>query len=99
MDSLTFIIPAYNDEGTIETVVRKTVDVGSKLRIPFTLLVINDASRDSTGHILKKLESRYENLRLITHTINAGYGPTIKELYQKAPGTWLFSIPGDYQIE
>src|SRR5450759_3838344 len=99
MDSLTFIIPAYNDEGTIETVVTKAVHVGKKLRIPFTLFVINDASQDSTGHILERLTSRYKNLRVITHTKNAGYGKTIKELYQKAASRWLFSIPGDYQID
>ena len=99
MESLTFIIPAYNDETTIETVIDKTADVGKKLRIPFDILVINDASRDSTGHILKKLERRYAHLRVITHTKNAGYGQTIKELYQKATHTWLFSLPGDYQID
>lgn len=99
MDSLTFIIPAYNDEGTIETVVKKTVDVGKKLHIPFDILVINDASSDSTGSILKKISKKYVNLHVITHTQNAGYGATIKELYQKARNTWLFSVPGDYQIE
>lgn len=99
MESLTFIIPAYNDEETIETVVKKTVDVGKKLQIPFDILIINDASFDSTGVILKKLSKKYANLHIITHAKNAGYGRTIKELYRKAASAWLFSIPGDYQIE
>lgn len=99
MDSLTFIIPAYNDETTISPVVEKTVNVGKKLQIPFDILVINDASEDSTGLILNKLAKRYTNLRIITHTRNAGYGQTIKELYQKTRATWLFSLPGDYQID
>jgi dolichol-phosphate mannosyltransferase len=98
MESLTFIIPAYNNEATIETVIDKTTDVGKKLRIPFTIEVIDDASFDATGYILRKLTRRIPNLHVITHTKNTGYGQTIKELYQKASHTWLFSIPGDYQI-
>jgi glycosyltransferase involved in cell wall biosynthesis len=99
MDSLTFVIPAYNDEATIETVIEKTIGVGTRLGVPFDILVTNDASSDSTGSILTRISKKYTNLRIITHTKNAGYGATIKELYQKARHTWLFSLPGDYQIE
>ncbi len=99
MDSLTFIIPAYNDEATIETVVTKAVGVGTHLGVSFDILVINDASGDNTGGILSDLTKRIRNLSVITHTKNAGYGRTIKELYQKARNIWLFSVPGDYQIE
>jgi dolichol-phosphate mannosyltransferase len=99
MESLTFIIPAYNDAATIETVVRKTIDMGKRLHIPFDVLVTNDASTDGTASVLSRLTSRMPHLTVITHAANAGYGQTIKELYQKARHTWLFSIPGDYQIE
>lgn len=98
-DSLTFIIPAYNDAATIKTVVEKTVTAGKNLRIPFTVLVINDASTDSTGKILTELKNRFKKLSVITHSGNAGYGGTIRELYKKARTAWLFSLPGDYQIE
>lgn len=99
MASLTFIIPAFNDEVTIETVIRKAVDTGKLLGIPFNILVINDASTDETKKILLGLLKQIKQLKVITHEINAGYGKTIRELYQKAQSTWLFSIPGDYQIE
>lgn len=99
MESLTFIIPAYNDEATIRSVVQKTVGVGKKLRIPFDIVAIDDASVDATGHMLSKLARRTSNLRVIMHKKNAGYGKTIKELYQKAQSAWLFSLPGDYQID
>ncbi len=96
-ESLTFIIPAYNDAGTIQTVVKKTVAVGKTLRIPFTILIIDDKSSDRTPDILKHLS--YPNVHVIFHRKNLGYGQTIKELYTKAGNQWLFSLPGDYQIE
>lgn len=97
--SLTFIIPAYNDEATIETVIHKASDMGRRLHIPFDILVTNDASTDGTTSVLSRLTSRIKHLKVITHTTNTGYGQTIKELYQTGQHTWLFSIPGDYQIE
>lgn len=97
--SLTFIIPAYNDGATIETVVTKAGNMGRRLHIPFDVLVINDGSTDSTDSVLNKLTKHMNNLHVITHRMNEGYGQTIKELYQKARYAWLFSIPGDYQIE
>jgi glycosyltransferase involved in cell wall biosynthesis len=99
MESLTFIIPAYNDEATIETVIRKAGDTGIHIGILFDILVTDDASTDETPKILSRLTKHIKELSVVTHTKNAGYGQTIKELYQKAHNTWLFSLPGDYQIE
>ncbi len=95
-ESLTFIIPAYNDAGTIQTVVQKAAAVGKTLRIPFGILIIDDKSLDRTPDILKHLS--YPHIHVIFHGKNLGYGQTIKELYTKAGNQWLFSIPGDYQI-
>lgn len=35
----------------------------------------------------------------MTHTKNQGYGQTIKELYYAGKNEWLFTVPGDYQID
>lgn len=99
MDSLTFIIPAYNDEKTVAIVIHKVREAGESLHIPFNIIVINDASRDATGRILDSLAAKNPRLRVIHHKKNVGYGATIKELYTLAHTTWLFSLPGDYQID
>jgi glycosyltransferase involved in cell wall biosynthesis len=98
MKILTCIIPAYNDESTIETVITETFGVGRMLHIPLSIIVINDASLDTTGAILKKLQRKYVHLTVITHKRNYGYGQTIKELYTIAKTPWLVSLPGDFQI-
>lgn len=99
MDSLTFIIPAYNDQSSIEIVVKRTIAVGKQLAVPFRIIVCNDASEDATAHTLIKLEKQFPMLTVLHHAVNKGYGQTIKELYQKARSDWLFSLPGDYQID
>lgn len=98
LSSLSFLIPAYNDEATIEIVVKQAVAVGRRVAKKFEIVVVNDGSRDMTGPGLVSLVKKVKELRVITHRTNQGYGRTIKELYYAGIGDWLFTIPGDYQI-
>jgi glycosyltransferase involved in cell wall biosynthesis len=95
---LSIVIPAYNDSGSIEGVVREASFVARKVSPRFEILVVNDGSRDSTGEILDKLSRETEGLRVIHHGSNRGFGFTIRELYQSARGELVFSLPGDGQI-
>jgi glycosyltransferase involved in cell wall biosynthesis len=97
-ESLSFLIPAFNDEETIAKAISEAVAVGKSLKVRFDILVINDASTDETGRILEKLKRKIPMLIVRHHTDNGGYGATIRELYEWAQTTWMFSVPGDYQI-
>ncbi|MEK7141434.1 MAG: glycosyltransferase family 2 protein [Patescibacteria group bacterium] len=98
LSSLSFLIPAFNDEATIETVVAEAVSVGRRVAKKFEIVVINDGSRDMTGLNLVTVAKKFKELRVITHRANQGYGRTIKELYYAGRYDWLFTIPGDYQV-
>lgn len=98
LSSLTFLIPAYNDERTVEKVVREADAAGKEVAKHHDLIVINDASRDGTGTVLESLRKTIPVLSVIHHTENGGYGRTIKELYYTGRGDWLFTVPGDGQI-
>jgi len=95
---LSIIIPAYNDAGSIESVVREAGGMAERITPRAEILVVNDASRDSTGEILDKLATEIRGLRVIHHEVNRGFGWTIRELYLGARGDLVFSIPGDGQI-
>ena len=95
---LSIIIPAYNDAGSIESVVREAAYVAGRAARRYEILVIDDGSVDSTGEILHKLSHEFESLRVIRHAVNRGFGSTMRELYQRTAGKLIFSIPGDGQI-
>lgn len=95
---LSIIIPAYNDAGSIESVVREAAYVASQAAPSHEILVVNDGSQDSTGEILDKLSREITRLRVIQHPVNRGFGYTMRELYHGASGKLVFSIPGDGQI-
>lgn len=98
LSTITFLVPTYNDEATIAAVIEQCIHTGKQIAKKFSVLVINDGSTDHTPHILDELANTYPNVILLTHQRNAGYGPTIKELYIKAGNDWMFTVPGDNQI-
>lgn len=99
LPSLSFLIPAYNDESTIEQLIRRAIEVGRSVAENIEVLVVDDASTDDTGKLLDSLEKKHKELRVIHNSINLGYGGAVKLLYYFGKSDWLFSIPGDFQID
>lgn len=101
IESISFVIPAYNEETQIERTVLDAYDAGKKLRREFEILVVDDASTDRTAQILKSLRLlKYLKpyLRVITHPTNRGCGASLKNLYINAKYDLIYYIPADRQI-
>jgi glycosyltransferase involved in cell wall biosynthesis len=83
MNKLYIIIPAYNEEENIETVVREWHDVVVKVNKHSRIAVIDDGSKDSTYIKLKELQKELSQLEAITKP-NSGHGATILYGYRHA---------------
>jgi glycosyltransferase involved in cell wall biosynthesis len=72
-------MPVYNEESTIEEIVRrvKAVEVATEI------LVIDDGSTDRTRDILEKMNDD-EQLRVILHDRNRGKGAAVRTGFQHA---------------
>jgi glycosyltransferase involved in cell wall biosynthesis len=96
--SISVIIPAYNDQVTIEEVVSEAIEIVSGLATDYEIFIVNDDSRDGTGALLDRLTQADKAIRVVHHETNRGYGATIAELYMGAKGDLVFSLPGDGQL-
>jgi len=67
------VIPAYNEEGSIGEVVKKS------LQYLDHVIVINDGSKDNTGKVAKEAGAYVFN-----HDINKGLGVTVKHGFKEA---------------
>ncbi len=56
---LSIIIPTYNEEASIASLIRDISLVLAKKRIPYEIIVIDDNSQDQTYDLAHKLASRY----------------------------------------
>jgi glycosyltransferase involved in cell wall biosynthesis len=96
--SISVIIPAYNDQVTVEEVVSEAIEIVSGLATDYEIFIVNDDSRDGTGSLLDRLTQADKAIRVVHHETNRGYGATIAELYMGAKGDLVFSLPGDGQL-
>jgi glycosyltransferase involved in cell wall biosynthesis len=97
--SVTVFFPAYNDGGTIASMVLSALIVLEQLTDDYEVVVINDASRDYTPEILARLAADYERVRVIHHPQNRGYGGALKTGFAAATKDLVFYTDGDAQYD
>ena len=99
MNTLSVIIPAYNEEENIEDVVHKCLQVCPGLTGRFELLIIDDGSADGTAKIAQRLASQHNQVKLLQHQQNMGWGSAIKTGLAHAALDWVMYIPSDNQFD
>ena len=76
--SICIVIPAYNEEKQIQKVISRIPDWVDHI------VVVDDASRDTTKEIVNSLRHNDERLTLINHDINQGCGGSLASGYKWA---------------
>ena len=97
--SLSVFFPAYNDSGTIASLVITALQSASKLTPNHEVIVVNDGSGDGTGAILEELARVYPELRIVTHQVNRGYGAALRSGFAAASKEIVFYTDGDAQYD
>jgi glycosyltransferase involved in cell wall biosynthesis len=97
---LSVVLPAYNEESTIEEVIlehhRVLRSLGSRLS-DWEIVCLDDSSTDSTPAILKKLAASVPKLRVLTHEKNQGIYASFHDLFTSARGTHVYLTASDGQ--
>ncbi len=68
--SVSFVVPAYNEEKTIEETIKHIFAIDYPKIIE--VIVVNDCSKDNTREVVEKLLKRYPKLKLINNPKNLG---------------------------
>jgi glycosyltransferase involved in cell wall biosynthesis len=97
---LSVFFPAYNDAGTIASLVVRAVQVASTITPEYEVIVINDGSQDATAQILDELAARYDtHVRVVHHARNRGYGGALRSGFAAATKEFVFYTDGDAQYD
>jgi len=97
--SISVFFPAYNDGGTIPSMVLTALMALRDVADDYEILVINDGSADYTASVLDELASRYPELRVIHHERNTGYGGALRSGFSHATKELIFYTDGDAQYD
>jgi glycosyltransferase involved in cell wall biosynthesis len=96
---LSVFFPAFNDSGTIASMVIRAVQAASALTPDYEIIVVNDGSGDATPQIVDELARTYPQVRVIHHPRNRGYGGALQTGFRSATKDLIFYTDGDAQYD
>ena len=96
---LSVFFPAYNDSGTIASLVITAIRTARRLTPNYEVIVVNDGSADGTADILDELAKIYAQFRVVHHPQNRGYGGALQTGFQTASRELVFYTDGDAQYD
>ena len=75
---LSVVIPAHNEEGSVEQTVRAVADRLRREEIDYELVVVDDASTDGTAAIVRRLAAQDPAIRYVRSPYRGGFGFAVR---------------------
>jgi len=97
-NSLSIIVPCYNEEGNVEATLRDIEGAIDGVIEDYEIIVINDASRDRTGSVIEAYSADRPHLRVIHHERNFGLGASFYHGVDLSTKRYVMSVFGDNEI-
>jgi cellulose synthase/poly-beta-1,6-N-acetylglucosamine synthase-like glycosyltransferase len=91
--TVSFIVPAYNEEKTIKETIEHIFAIEYKNIIE--IIVINDCSKDNTKIIVENLIKKYPRLKLINNKNNLGKAGSLNRAWKIANGELVTVVDAD----
>jgi glycosyltransferase involved in cell wall biosynthesis len=96
--SLSVLIPLYNEEEFIQTLLQRVLDAPYPEGMEFEIIIVNDCSTDGSAEAVQNfIEATGARIRLVHHDKNQGKGAAIRTAIQYAAGE--FSLIQDADLE
>jgi len=92
---LSVVMPVYNEAATVVEIAEKVLEQPSVKE----LIMVNDASTDSTGKIIDQFADALENVRVFHQEFNQGKGAALRTGFQHATGPYVIIQDADLEYD
>lgn len=93
---LSVVVPVFNERDNVTPLVDEIV-AALRGRISFEIVYVDDHSRDDSLAVLKSLQARVPELRVLHHVTQSGQSTAVRNGVKAARGAWIATLDGDGQ--
>jgi len=96
LDSLSIVIPAYNEERRLPATLDKVLHWLRAQNMTFAeVIVVDDGSSDGTAAAVEEFAKTHRSVRLVQNPGNRGKGYAVRNGVLAARGEWILSTDAD----
>jgi glycosyltransferase involved in cell wall biosynthesis len=101
IQKLSILIPAYNEESTIQVILEKVKEVELMNGITKEIVIVNDCSKDATVAKVEEYISKNPemDIRFFSQPVNQGKGAAINRAIQECTGDYLIVQDADLEYD
>lgn len=99
MKKLSIIIPCYNEEKLIPSVLEKVLQTKLNYDLDKQIIVVNDGSTDNSANVIDQFCKRNSSVISIHLSKNAGKGAAIRTALQKTEGDIIIIQDADFEYD
>jgi glycosyltransferase involved in cell wall biosynthesis len=92
---LSVVVPAYNEENTLATVIRKLTQLPNLREV----IIVDDCSKDKTPEIAQRLSGECPQVRVVRHAVNSGKTEALKTGFQHTTGEIVIVQDADLEYD
>ena len=99
--TLSVIVPAYNEENTIQRILQKIGEVELMGGTQKEIIVVNDCSADNTEHRVREFQEQHPEMNIVykKHEVNKGKGAALRTGIQSATGDFVIVQDADLEYD
>lgn len=101
IQKLSILIPAYNEEKTIQVILERVREVELPQGISKEIVIVNDCSKDLTVQKVQEYIAAHPemNIRLFSQEVNQGKGAAINRAIRECSGEYLIVQDADLEYD
>lgn len=96
MNQISLVIPCFNEEKTLEACINRVMEVSD---LDFEIIIVDDASTDGSLGIARRLEKKYSQIHVLSHSKNQGKGAALRTGFKEAHGDFIAVQDADLEYD